>query len=206
MAYHHGNARAALLDAAATLLEQTGAAGLSLRQIAETAGLSRQAPYNHFENKAALLAALANTGFRTLIERMTSAPEAVSARERLAIAAEGYIAFGTEQPALFRLMFGRELVDLRAYPEAWQSAQEALARLSEIVAALDPGSDPTDATLIAWSLVHGYTALCVETGLEPPERRHRQARAFAQAVEAYVQRKSHAGSQRADRGDASATA
>lgn len=64
--YHHGDARNALITAAGELLETVGAAGLSLRQVAERAGLSRQAPYNHFDDKEALLAELARIGFERL--------------------------------------------------------------------------------------------------------------------------------------------
>ncbi len=71
--YHHGDARNALLTAAGELLEQTGAAGLSLRQVAERAGLSRQAPYNHFADKAALLAELVADGFGRLRDAMSAA-------------------------------------------------------------------------------------------------------------------------------------
>ncbi|PXA97144.1 TetR family transcriptional regulator, partial [Nostoc sp. 3335mG] len=54
MAYHHGDARAVLIAAAGEWLEEVGAAGLSLRGVAERAGLSRQAPYNHFADKEAM--------------------------------------------------------------------------------------------------------------------------------------------------------
>ena len=67
--YHHGDARNALVAAAGELLERAGAAGLPLRQVAERAALSRQAPYNHFTDKEALLAQLARAGF----ERLTAA-------------------------------------------------------------------------------------------------------------------------------------
>lgn len=186
VAYHHGNARAALLRAAAELLEQVGAAGLSLRQVADRAGLSRQAPYNHFDNKEALLAELAGTGFVDLAARMVAGSESASAAERLVTAGESYIAFGQERPALFRLMFGKELVDIRAYPAAQQAADAALGRLSDIISSIDPAADPGDATLVAWSLVHGYTDLCIEVGLEAPQERSRRARLFARTVEALV--------------------
>ena len=71
--YHHGDARNALLRAAAELLEATGAAGLSLRQLSDRAGLSRQASYNHFADKEALLAELVCNGFRRLGQELEAA-------------------------------------------------------------------------------------------------------------------------------------
>ncbi len=187
MAYHHGNARAAILQAAAELLEREGAAGLSLRQAAERAGLSRQAPYNHFADKEAMLAELARDGFERLAGRICAeAGPGAAPSERLARAAEAYIAFGQERPALFRLMFGRELVDLSGHEAARQAASAALAELSAIIGTLAPGRDVDEAALAAWSIVHGYTSLCIEAGLEGAEYRRQRAVLFARAIEALL--------------------
>jgi AcrR family transcriptional regulator len=186
-AYHHGNARAALIEAAGALLETSGAAGLSLRQVAERAGLSRQAPYNHFADKAALLAELVRNGYARLGARTRAAAQAAgSPSERLAVAADAYIGFGQQQPALFRLMFGKEFVDLSEHEEARAAARDALGGLAAIVAAIGPGMDVADITLVAWSLVHGYTSLCIEAGLEGSERRADRARLFGRIIEALI--------------------
>ena len=111
--YHHGDARSALIAAGLKHLETTPATELSLRQVAETAGLSRQAPYRHFADKEDLLAALAEAGFEELTRRIGAATGAAGdAEAALAAAAETYIAFARELPQRFRLMFSRELVDL----------------------------------------------------------------------------------------------
>jgi len=185
MAYHHGNARAALLAAAAALLESEGAARLSLRQSAERAGLSRQAPYNHFADKEALLAELVRDGYQQLgSEIRADAKPGVAPSERLARAAEAYIAFGQERPALFRLMFSKELVDLSKHGSAQEAASVALAGLSAIIEAMAPATDAGEVSLVAWSLVHGYTSLCIEAGLEGQEKRRQRAQLFARTVEA----------------------
>lgn len=182
MGYHHGDARTALLKTAAGLLEEKGAAGLSLRQVAEAAGLSRQAPYNHFASKEALLADLAAEGFVALTKRMNSTSDDTNPFERLVAAGEGYIGFATQHPALFRLMFGRELVDLRRYPGPKAVADQAFALLSTIIASMAPPTMVDELRLVAWSLVHGYAELCLETEFEEPSRRTERARLFARAV------------------------
>lgn len=185
MAYHHGNARTALLAAAAELLESEGAARLSLRQSAERAGLSRQAPYNHFADKETLLAELVREGFEELGGRIRADASLSDAPlERLTRAAETYIAFGQERSALFRLMFSKELVDLSNHGSAQQAASAALAELSTIIEAMIPSADPRDVTLVAWSLVHGYTSLCIETGVEARDQRLQRAGLFARTIEA----------------------
>lgn len=182
-AYHHGNARNALLKAAGEILETSGAAGLALRQLAERAGLSRQAPYNHFADKQALLAELVRQGFERLGEEMKAAANSdLSPIARLTKAGASYIAFAQQTPALFRLMFSKELVDLSCYPKASDAAENSFGHLSQIVAALTAPESVADMSLVAWSLVHGYATLCIETGLESPEFRDARAALFTRAV------------------------
>ena len=61
--YHHGNLRQSLLENSLQLLCNEGIEGLSLRRLAELTGVSRAAPYHHFKDKQALLAAVAEQGF-----------------------------------------------------------------------------------------------------------------------------------------------
>ena len=68
--YHHKDLRGQLIQAAIALLPAKGANGLSLREVAKAAGVSHTAPYRHFKDKAALLAAIAQTGFERLSQAM----------------------------------------------------------------------------------------------------------------------------------------
>ncbi len=181
--YHHGDARNALIRAAAELLETAGAAGLSLRRVAERAGLSRQAPYNHFADKEALLAELVRDGFERLGQDTAAAGRSDGEPVvRLQRAGEGYIAFAQGSPALFRLMFSKELVDLRHHPQAQAAAAASLAHLTGIIGAMASLDAVADLTLVAWSMVHGYATLCVEAYLEGPERRPARAAFFAGVI------------------------
>lgn len=179
--YHHGDARNALLVSAAALLEKVGAAGLSLRQVAEHAGLSRQAPYNHFENKEALLAELVREGFDRLAKSLAAGGDPTSSAA-LARAAEAYICCAQKAPALFRLMFSQELVDLARFPAAAQAGTAAFDKLKEIVGAFAPADRIGELSLAAWSLVHGYATLCIEVALEPVGRHAERARLFARII------------------------
>lgn len=182
--YHHGDARNALLAAAASMIEESGAQGLSLRQLAERAELSRQAPYNHFQDKQALLAELASEGFRALESRIRRSKGYPTAPTSLEHAAAAYIAFAQQQPALFRLMFSSELVDLRRFPAARAAGAACRGCLAEIVAAMAPAGRVADLVLAAWSIVHGYATLCIELGIEDRRMRTRRAREFARTIAA----------------------
>ena len=184
-AYHHGDARNALLRAASGLLEQAGAATLSLRQVAAQAGLSRQAPYHHFPDKETLLAELVRDAFERLGQDVTAIDHpSLAPVVRLEHAASAYIAFAQGAPALFRLMFSRELVDLDRHPAARHAAEASLATLTRIVAALAPPDRVADFTLLAWSAVHGYATLTNELTIEPAAQSRARAADFARALAA----------------------
>src|SRR5260370_8363924 len=71
--YHHGDLRAALIQAGLAILAEEGAQALTLRAAARRAGVSHSAPYRHFADKEALLAAIAEEGFTQLAQRLEQA-------------------------------------------------------------------------------------------------------------------------------------
>lgn len=180
--YHHGDARNALLRAGAELLEEQGAAGLSLRQVSERASLSRQAPYNHFASKEALLAELASTGFSRLERELRAAVNGLVGERALVESGAAYIAFAQSAPAMFRLMFSCELVDLSRYPEVLVVAASAYAALTDIIFTLAPPSQFEDLSLAAWSMVHGYATLSIEGAIDGSHRHRERATAFARVI------------------------
>src|SRR6185503_17019443 len=95
--YHHGELRPALLRAAAKVLEAEGREAVSLRDLARRAGVSHAAPYRHFADREALLAALAEEGFVLLAAELEGKP-----RREQAVA---YVRFALANPGRFRLMF-----------------------------------------------------------------------------------------------------
>lgn len=104
--YHHGDLRAALLEAAEHSLHSGGAAQLSLRDLAREVGVSHGAPRRHFPDRQDLLDALAENGYSRLGERIrsaiTSGDPGFAARVQRATSAFAH--FATENPALLELM------------------------------------------------------------------------------------------------------
>src|SRR5271169_4924111 len=103
--YHHGDLRDTLIDLAVGALEQEGPEALSLRGLATRAGVSGMAPYRHFADKAALLAAAARRGFANLRERLASVDDQADPKKALVAFGVVYVRFACERPGLFRLMF-----------------------------------------------------------------------------------------------------
>ncbi|HET7198311.1 MAG TPA: TetR/AcrR family transcriptional regulator [Burkholderiales bacterium] len=151
--YHHGDLRPALLRAAARVLEKEGPAALSLRSLARRAGVSHNAPYRHFADREALLAALAAEGYRMLGEALAGA----SGRA----IGEAYLRFALAHPQRFRLMFGGHLPMARHRELAAAAARPHQALVDAFRAEPSIG-DAEQAAAAAWSLVHGLAHLLLD--------------------------------------------
>ena len=164
--YHHGNLRAALIEAGLAALEQQDTADLSLRAIARDVGVSANAAYRHFADKDALLAALAAEGFRRFAQHQAQAAQGhATALEARTTEGRAYIQFAQDHPALFRLMFGRFL-NATANAELQESATTAFQGLMD--ASARESSTPHDSeqvlmlAIARWSLVHGLSQLVLD--------------------------------------------
>ena len=166
--YHHGNLREALIEAAIGLLREGGAEALSLRATARRVGVSAMAPYRHFADKEALLAAVAAHGFALLTARLSEA-DALPDDPTGALVAQGvaYVRFACDDPARFRLMFGT--MQPAGYPDLDAAAEAAYAILARRVASLSEADEQDDVTLACWSLVHGLASLLVDGRLQGRE-------------------------------------
>jgi len=156
--YHHGDLRAALLQAAGEILEKEGLEALSLREVARRAGVSHNAPYRHFPDRDSLLAALAAQGVDLLKAELDQRAEGSMGL--------GYVEFALANPQRFRLM--------RA------AGEETYSRLQKAFESL--GSDAPLAAAAAWSLVHGLAHLLLDGHFAQAQRESGGAAAFAKKV------------------------
>ena len=156
-----------MLRAAADMLKEGGPSAITLREAARRVGVSPTAPYRHFSEKEALVAALAADGFRDLGEALAVA--ATNAKsEGLNRVGEAYVRFALANPARFRLMFGHGVSSMSEHPELMAAALQTFAALTGLVAR--NGGDKL-AAIKAWSLVHGLADLLIERMIpgEEPE-------------------------------------
>lgn len=165
-AYHHGNLREVLLDAAREAITSAGVEGLSLRKVAQQAGVSATALYSHFRDKRELLAMLATQGFEELaveMEREVASAARGETAGGLVALARGYVRFATQNPALFQLMFGPAFSDMVEEPQLQEAGARAYSLLQADVARRMeqlgiPEQTPV-ASAGAWALVHGLASL-----------------------------------------------
>jgi len=165
--YHHGDLKNALIRAGTELLAEEGVTSLSLRQVAARAGVSHSAPYAHFADKQALIAAISTEGFRRLYDCMAEAAAEPDPARALENAAWAYVQFALDNRACFQLMFSGVLEEEGQYPEFVAISHqnfgqiEELTRRCQAAGLLRPG--PADvAALSLWSLVHGFVFLRLE--------------------------------------------
>ncbi len=169
--FHHGDLRNTLLAIARRLVQQHGPEGFSLREAAREAGVSPNAAYRHFTDKAALLGELARQGFREMAIEMEETMAAAGDDPVARIHANGlaYVRFAARERDLFNLMFGpfgagapdgmqRMLVPgpatgLGAF-ELLGSALDGLLKTGRLAADNRAGAE-----MLLWPVVHGLATL-----------------------------------------------
>jgi AcrR family transcriptional regulator len=184
--YHHGNLRQALLDAALALIEAGEEQDVSLRTVAARAGVSNAAPYRHFKDREALMAAIAAIGFDRLRGSVRRARESASKGEELLANAMAYLEFASKNIGLYRVMFEESHLVIRFDEELARSGAAAFSELEDLVGTRLPwisgeGEAKRVATAI-WAGLHGAALLAsgrlIPVG-DPPDQKRAEAEATA---------------------------
>ena len=174
--YRHGDLRRSLIDAGVALARDGGPDAVVLREATRRAGVSPNAAYRHFADRAELVDAVSDAaqGFAAAameaeLAEVPPATDIESAQERLRAVGIGYLRFARDEPGLFRVGFGvpggldRAFVAEKAGPSGTSpfgllaGALDDLARFGALPAERRPASE-----LLAWSAVHGLAMLVLE--------------------------------------------
>ena len=162
--YHHGDLRNALIDTAIELIGERGVAGFSLAEASRRLGVTAAAPYRHFADREALLAAVAVRAAEALSAAVTAETRhAATPAEQLAAAARGYVRFAATHRPLFHALLGAGL-DKRRHPEIGRAARPATDALLTPARALC-GDEATarELALAIAATAHGHAALLLDT-------------------------------------------
>ncbi len=172
--YHHGNLRAVLVDTAVELARTTGPDGVVLREVARRAGVSHNAAYRHFDDRAALLAEVSDRAMGDLEQAMRDRIDAVTltdptarATERLRETGRAYVAYALREPGLFAVAFTAPEPDAAARPPKHTDVAGPYAVLNSVLDELvaSGGVDPArrqGADVACWAMVHGFAVLIVD--------------------------------------------
>ena len=166
-AYHHGDLKAALVDAAVDIIRKSGSEALTLREVARSVGVSQAAPYRHFKDRRELVAAVAERGFVRLRDRMLVGIQSAQGRLGLKSVAEAYVSFGLENPAEYRVMFGPEVAVTDDLPSLRDTGRSVLGFVAEGISQLQKqglvrSGDPWLMAVATWSTLHGLVVLSLD--------------------------------------------
>lgn len=167
--YHHGDLKNALIKAGVEILSKEGIEGLSLRKVAQRAGVSHNAPYSHFPDKQSLIAAISTEGFKQLYSELDAAASLYvdDPKRQLQEGAWTYAQFALNNADTFKIMFSGVLEKEKEYPAFIEISRRTFQRVVEIVKAcqtakvLSSGSAEMMAVSV-WGQVHGIISLMLE--------------------------------------------
>jgi AcrR family transcriptional regulator len=155
------------VNAGVEILQSEGLQALTLRAVARKAGVTQSAPYRHFQDRRALMAAVAERGFQRLQESMLTAMRGAEGRKGLKGIALAYVRFALENGPEYRLMFGAELAVTDDLPSLRDTSRSVLAFVAQGMDQLQrqglvgPG-DPMMLAVSTWSTLHGLAMLTLD--------------------------------------------
>jgi AcrR family transcriptional regulator len=161
--YHHGDLADALVETAITLIGEQGAAAFSMAEASRRLGVAPSAPYRHFADRDALLAAVAVRAAGILSNLLDRQATAGTPEQRLAAAAQAYVRFAAEHRPLFQALAGSGL-DKDQHPEIARAAQSIGTAFLFPAAKLAEGDQAATARLASAivATAHGHAMLLLD--------------------------------------------
>jgi AcrR family transcriptional regulator len=123
--YRHGNLKAAALKAAFARVAKAGHEQLSLREVADAVGVAHRSLYNHFEDREALLDAVATDAYTRLAARLAKArtPQDYTAK---------YVRFALANRAIYALMTSRPHATMKHDPPLQTAVHKVITEAMRI--------------------------------------------------------------------------
>jgi AcrR family transcriptional regulator len=167
--YHHGDLKNALIKAGEEILSKEGVRGLSLRKVAQRAGVSHNAPYSHFPDKQSLIAAISTEGFKQLYSALDATISSYldDPKRQLQEGAWVYVQFAMNNTDTFKIMFSGVLEKEKEYPAFVEISHRTFERVVDVVRTCQEvgllRSTPAEIMAVAvWGQIHGIVSLILE--------------------------------------------
>ena len=159
--YHHGDLRAALIEATRHLIEEKGIDHFSVTDACRLAGVSTAAPYKHFKNKEEMVAAATLEAIERqrneLLESLK--PLEPGSIDRIVALGRNYIDSALREPAMFQHRFAQ--CDTPMHPQILENGEGIYTIVkNEVAKALgEPGiTDLVEhRAFLLWNFVHGFS-------------------------------------------------
>ena len=169
--YHHDNLRSVLLEKAAQMIGESGVEALSMRKLAEQAGVSRTAAYHYFADKNELLCDIAEAGYQRSINMQSAMLEQgdVNPQQQIRELVTRYVRFAADSPEQYDLMYGRAIWKGAGPTESLrEEAMSAFKGFLQLVerwqqqGALADNESPLRLAQSLWGAMHGISKLVVD--------------------------------------------
>ena len=184
------NTRDALIAAATDLLDAGGVGAVTLREVGHRAGVSHNAPYKHFTDKQALLAAVAARELAGFGGVQLDAEEQRSPGALVKALMLHSVTWSLRYPERFRLVFGPWSVESAELTEqahiAWDFLVQAVAAAQQS-GELPAGDDPERLTALIRATTHGAVSLALIGHLSTNGKGHADAADLVHDLFAYFQ-------------------
>ena len=167
--YHHGDLRAALVEAGLTLLAASAGEAPGLREVARAVGVSSAAVYRHFPNREALLRALALAGLAQLGAAQAAAMQAgATTKDAFNASGRAYVRFALVNPSLYRLIFATAgTTDRTDMPgDDNEPGRLLLGSVAQLYGDQLSADSQRIVALRAWAIVHGLAMLALDGVLD----------------------------------------
>lgn len=165
--------------AARRILIAEGADAVSMRRVADAAGITPMAIYRHYPNRGALLRVVADAALQELAERMRRHAATVGFAERIDALLDDFLDFALGVPHLYGFLMTDRWERARSFPGDYEeSGPPAFAEVTEIVRqgmreGLLREDDPMEVALTVTSHPQGLVQLYLagRIGLSEPDFR-----------------------------------
>ena len=151
--------------AALKLFERGGADAVSMRRVADAAGITPMAIYRHFASRDVLLKQLSDDSFQAISREWQELAVHPDPLQRLPALLTPYLDYALQHPHLFDHAFSLRRDDARRFPEDFRDRQSpTLTVLADAITegmaqgALRP-DDPWNVAMTLWAHSHGLIAL-----------------------------------------------
>ncbi|MBL7260120.1 TetR/AcrR family transcriptional regulator [Paractinoplanes lichenicola] len=159
-ARERANTRNAIVEAALAVLENEGAAALTIRRIANDVEYTAPIVYQYFAGKDALVLELIEHGYRLLMADLSRLADEPDIDQRVIRIARAYVRFANEHPHLYQAMNDATVgADARR-----KAAAPAIGLVVELLTAWSqthgvPLTAPDEACEIVWGALYGIASL-----------------------------------------------
>ena len=155
-----------ILQAALRIVEEKGAAGLTMRAVAGLLGYSATAIYQHFTGKEDLLLALKLQAGDLLTTEMELARAEPTLEEQLFQMGRRYIHFGLQNPTFYQLMFQDMGLETMGTPQQRERMRQSWSVMRATLKTWVEergfqGIDIDKEANVLWIMVHGLTSLAL---------------------------------------------